>query len=90
MERARANLKRYRACVLKAAVEGRLVPTEAELARKKGRDYEPASVLLDHILTERRRRWEDSELARMKATGNPPKDDRWKLKYKSPKAPDAS
>ena len=45
-----ANLKRYRASVLKAAVEGRLVPTEAELARQEGRDYEPAAVLLERIL----------------------------------------
>lgn len=30
--RTRANLKRYRAAVLKAACEGRLVPTEAELS----------------------------------------------------------
>ncbi|MEQ8762815.1 MAG: restriction endonuclease subunit S, partial [Planctomycetota bacterium] len=56
--RVQRNLKRYRASVLKAAVEGRLVPTEAELARRQGRDYEPASVLLDRILAERRRRWE--------------------------------
>jgi type I restriction enzyme S subunit len=41
-----AQLKRYRASVLKAAVEGRLVPTEAELARAEGRDYEPADRLL--------------------------------------------
>src|SRR5216683_2673070 len=54
LKRARANLKRYRASVLKAAIEGRLVPTEAELARKEGRDFEPASVLLDLILDERR------------------------------------
>jgi type I restriction enzyme S subunit len=33
LERVQRNLKRYRAAVLKAAVEGRLVPTEAELAR---------------------------------------------------------
>jgi hypothetical protein len=33
LERARFNLKRYRAAVLKAACEGRLVPTEATLAR---------------------------------------------------------
>ena len=90
LERVRANLKRYRASVLKAAVEGRLVPTEAELARKEGRDFEPASVLLDRILAERRRRWEESELARMKAAGKPPKDDRWKSKYKEPVAPDTS
>ena len=38
LERARANLKRYRASVLKAACEGRLVPTEAELARAEGHD----------------------------------------------------
>ena len=90
LERVRANLKRYRASVLKAAVEGRLVPTEAELARKEGRDFEPASVLLDRILAERRRRWEESELARMKAAGKPPKDDRWKSKYKEPVTPDSS
>jgi type I restriction enzyme S subunit len=46
LKRVQANLKRYRAAVLKAAVEGRLVPTEAELARREGRSYEPASELL--------------------------------------------
>jgi type I restriction enzyme S subunit len=49
LERVKANLKRARASVLKAAVEGRLVPTEAALARAEGRDYEPASVLLEQI-----------------------------------------
>ena len=34
LERARTNLRRYKASVLKAACEGRLVPTEAELSRK--------------------------------------------------------
>ncbi|MGD0290733.1 MAG: restriction endonuclease subunit S [Candidatus Binataceae bacterium] len=90
LERVCANLKRYRASVLKAAVEGRLVPTEAGLAREEGRDFEPASVLLDRILAERRRRWEESELARMKAAGKPPKDGHWKSKYKEPIAPDTS
>ena len=37
LKRARANLKRYRASVLKSACEGTLVPTEAELARAEGR-----------------------------------------------------
>jgi type I restriction enzyme, S subunit len=55
LARVRRNLKRYRASVLKAAIEGRLVPTEAELARAQRRDYEPAAVLLKRILTERRR-----------------------------------
>lgn len=55
LERVRRNLKRYRASVLKAAVEGRLVPTEAELARAEGRDFEPASVLLERILACKRK-----------------------------------
>ncbi|MGE3509196.1 MAG: restriction endonuclease subunit S [Vicinamibacterales bacterium] len=82
------KLKTYRASVLKAAVEGRLVPTEAELARKEGRSYEPADVLLARILKERRRRWEEVELAKMKAAGRAPKDDRWKQKYLEPEPPD--
>ena len=54
LKAALAQLKRYRASVLKAAVEGRLVPTEADLARAEGRDYEPADRLLARILQERR------------------------------------
>ncbi|HYO57347.1 hypothetical protein [Archangium sp.] len=49
LKRVQANLKSYRASVLKAACEGRLVPTEAELARAEGRDYEPADKLLERI-----------------------------------------
>jgi type I restriction enzyme S subunit len=75
LERVQRNLKRHRASVLKAAVEGRLVPTEAELARAERRGYEPASVLLEHILVERRRRWE--------ASG-------YKGKYQEPVGPDIS
>jgi type I restriction enzyme, S subunit len=90
LERVQRNLRRYRASVLKAAAEGRLVPTEAELARADGRSYEPASVLLARILSERRRRWEEAELAKMKARGKAPKDDRWKAKYVEPVAPDTS
>jgi type I restriction enzyme S subunit len=90
LERVQRNLKRYRASVLKAAVEGRLVPTEAELARMEGREYEPASALLERILAERRRRWEEAELAKMKAKGTMPKNDKWKAKYVEPVAPDTS
>jgi type I restriction enzyme S subunit len=60
LERVDRSLKRYRASVLKAAVAGRLVPTEAVLAKQEGRSYEPGSVLLERILTERRRRWFES------------------------------
>lgn len=57
LKRAQAALKRYRASVLKAACEGRLVPTEAELARRESRSYEPATTLLARILEERRAKW---------------------------------
>ena len=66
LKRAQANLKRYRASVLKAACEGKLVPTEAELARVEGRYYEPADRLLERILTERRAQWESQEKRRGK------------------------
>lgn len=75
LERVQRNLRRYRASVLKAAVEGRLVPTGAEPARAADRDYEPASALLERILVERRRRWEQSVR---------------RGKYQEPAAPDIS
>ena len=58
LRRVQANLKRYRAAVLKAACEGKLVPTEAELARQEGRTYETGAQLLERILTERRQKWQ--------------------------------
>lgn len=57
LKRVQAKLKHARASVLKAAVEGRLVLTEAALARAEGRRYEPASALLARVLAERRARW---------------------------------
>jgi type I restriction enzyme S subunit len=72
LRRTQANLKRYRAAVLKAACEGRLVPTEAELAkpqspkqgsipRKLGAsDFESGAILLERMLIERRKKWPGS------------------------------
>jgi type I restriction enzyme S subunit len=57
LRRVQANLKRYRAAVLKAACEGKLVPTEADLARQESRIYETGAQLLQHILAERRKNW---------------------------------
>ncbi|HEX7409455.1 MAG TPA: restriction endonuclease subunit S [Candidatus Binatia bacterium] len=88
LERVRANLKRYRAAALKAACEGRLVPTEAELARREGRTYEPADQLLARILKERRARWEADQLAKMQAKAMVPKDEKWKAKYRQPEKPE--
>lgn len=90
LNRIRRNLKRYRAAALKAACEGRLVPTEAELARKEKRPYEPADQLLARILKERRAKWESDQLAKMKQKGVTPKDDTWKAKYKEPARPETS
>jgi type I restriction enzyme S subunit len=90
LKRVQANLKRYRAAVLKAACEGRLVPTEAELARKDRRSYETGAELLARILQDRRAKWEAAQLARMTAAGKPPKDKSWKRKYKEPEPPDTN
>lgn len=57
LRRVKANLKRYKAVILKAAVEGRLVPTEAALARRDGRNYETGEQLVKRILDERGRQW---------------------------------
>ncbi|MEY2343105.1 restriction endonuclease subunit S [Acidithiobacillus sp. IBUN Pt1247-S3] len=57
LQRVKANLKRYKAAVLKAAVEGRLVETEATRARREGRSYETGAQLLDRILQTRRTQW---------------------------------
>ncbi|MDI7268434.1 MAG: restriction endonuclease subunit S [Myxococcota bacterium] len=49
LRRVQEKLKTYRASVLKAACEGRLVPTEAELARQEGRGYETAGEILARL-----------------------------------------
>ena len=88
LKRTRANLKRYRAAVLAAACSGRLVPTEAELAAREGRGYEPADQLLERILRERQERWEADQLAKMQALGKVATSETWKRKYKQPLRPD--
>jgi len=57
LKQVQTALKRYRASVLKAACEGRLVLTEAELARKENRSYETGEQLLQRVLKERREKW---------------------------------
>ncbi len=86
LKRIQANLKRYKAAVLKAAVEGKLT----EQWRKDHPDVEPADQLLKRILAERRAKWEAEELAKMKSKGIKPKDDSWRKKYKEPAGPDTA
>ncbi len=83
LERVQAKLKRYRAAVLKAAVEGKLT---AEW-RAQHPNTEPAAELLARILDERRRRWEEAQLARYaQARKEPPNN--WREKYQAPMPPD--
>lgn len=82
-ERAQANLRRYRAAVLKAAVEGKLT----EEWRQANSPSESAQQLLQRILAERRRKWEEEQLAKYAEKGKtPPKG--WKERYKEPAEPD--
>jgi type I restriction enzyme, S subunit len=53
LKRVKSNLKRYKAAVLKAAVEGKLT----EDWRKQHPNVEPAGKLLERILAERRAKW---------------------------------
>ncbi len=46
--------------------------------------------LLARIRIERRKKWEEAELAKLKAKGKAPGDDRWKAKYVEPEPVDAS
>jgi type I restriction enzyme S subunit len=73
LRRMQANLKRYRAAVLKAACEGRLVPTEAEINRKsksKKTRLEAGSELLTRVLVERRLNAKDGPKYREPASPN--------------------
>ncbi|WP_437589288.1 restriction endonuclease subunit S [Sorangium sp. So ce1000] len=81
-----ALLERFRQSVLAAAFRGDLTADW----REKNPDAEPAEELLKRIRAERRRRWEEAELAKMRAKGKVPGDDRWKEKYEEPAPVDAS
>ena len=50
---AQARADKLTQSILAKAFRCELVPTEAELARQEGREYEPASVLLERIRAER-------------------------------------
>lgn len=84
LRRVKARLKRYRASVLKAAIDGKLT---AEW-RRRHTATEPATALLERILIERRRRWEDAQRAKFTAAAKTPPAN-WQERYEEPKAPDA-
>jgi type I restriction enzyme S subunit len=53
VEAATKRTEKLTQAILAKAFRGELVPTEAELARREGRSYEPASALLARIKAER-------------------------------------
>jgi len=55
LTRVKSGVTSARASVLKAAVDGRLVPTEAKLAMSERRQYEPAQDLLLRLRGDRER-----------------------------------
>jgi type I restriction enzyme S subunit len=85
LKRAQANLTRYRAAALKAAVEGKLT----EQWRAENPPSEPASVLLERILAERRKKWEEEQLKKYEAKGKKPSKN-WQEKYTEPRAPNTA
>jgi type I restriction enzyme, S subunit len=102
LKRVQANLKRYRAAVLKAACEGRLVPTEVELQKsgsgvsplKQNRDgsatFETGEQLLKRILAERRKNWIVAAASRRRSLEKQSRDGSATGQYKEPAAPDTS
>jgi len=79
-------LEKFRQSVLSSAFRGDLTAGW----RAQNPDIEPAEKLLERILKERRKRWEEDELAKMKAKGKTPKNDKWKDKYKEPELVDTT
>lgn len=86
LEAVPALVEQYRQSVLAAAFRGDLTADW----RQKNPDVEPASKLLERIRIERRQKWEAAELAKLKAKGKSPKDDKWKSKYVEPEPVDTS
>jgi type I restriction enzyme S subunit len=79
-------LEKFRQSVLSSAFRGDLTADW----RAQNPDIEPAEKLLERIRIERRKRWEKAELAKMKAKGQTPKNDKWKEKYKEPEPVDTT
>ena len=79
-------LEKFRQSVLSSAFRGDLTADW----RAQNPDIEPAEKLLERIRKERRKHWEEDELAKMKANGKTPKDDKWKKKYKEPEPVDST
>lgn len=86
LKAAQKKLAQYRQSLLKAAVEGTLTAQWRAERAKSSEPLETGAQLLERILIERRRRWEEKQLAKFKEQGKiPPKD--WRNKYPEPVKP---
>jgi len=79
-------LEKLRQSILASAFRGDLTADW----RAKHPDVEPAHELLKRIRVERRKKWEEGELGKMRAKGKVPADDRWKAKYQEPEPVNSS
>ena len=73
-------IDRLRQSILSAAFRGDLTADW----RARNPDVAPADKLLERIRDERRRRWEEAELARLTAKGKEPVDGDWRKRYVPP------
>lgn len=80
LKAAQRKLAQYRQSLLKAAMEGALT---ADWRAAHGQSQETGAELLQRILSERRARWEQKQLAKFVEQGKtPPKG--WQTKYPKP------
>lgn len=82
---AQKKLGKYRQSVLKAAVEGTLTADW----RANHPPQETGTHLLERILREHRKRWEEKQLAKFKEQGKTPLPG-WRIKYPEPVKPDTT
>jgi type I restriction enzyme S subunit len=84
LKAAQRKLAQYRQSLLKAAVEGVLT---ADWRADHGKPQEAGAELLQRILSVRRARWAQKQLAKFAEQGKTPLRD-WQAKYTEPVAPD--
>jgi type I restriction enzyme S subunit len=84
LKAAQRKLAQYRQSLLKAAVEGALT---ADWRAVHGKPQETGAELLQRILSERRARWEQKQLAKFAQKGKTPPAG-WQSKYPEPLAPE--
>ena len=83
---ALGKAERLPRAILEQAMRGDLVPTEAELARLDGIEYEPAAILLDRVRADLRRRVDGRSGSRGAGSAASPRRRCWRSSGASPGA----